>query len=78
MRVPSDRELDVSRRIVTGLAGVRQNICGQVAEIEIQVNPDGTFGYLHIEKNEARKQFDEGEGISVGQLLNLILRTLVS
>lgn len=27
----------MSRRLVTGLGGVRENICGQVAEIEIQV-----------------------------------------
>jgi hypothetical protein len=48
------------------------------AEIEVQINPDGTFGYLHIEKSETGRQFDEGEDVPIGQILNLILRTLLS
>jgi hypothetical protein len=57
--------------------GIQVEWCRPKAEIEVRVNPDGTFGYLHIEKGETGRRFDEGEGTPIGQLLNRILRTLV-
>jgi hypothetical protein len=77
-RVPQDR-LDGARPfaivpLVDG--GVQLEWRAESAEIELDIGPDGEFGYLLIDKTGDERRFEEGDDITPDEALALVASVL--
>lgn len=58
--------------------GVQMEWRGPFAEVEIEIGPEGKFGYLFIDKRGPERVFHEKDSATRSEILDLIAQTLIS
>jgi hypothetical protein len=56
--------------------GVQLEWRGVAEDIELDIGPDGAIGYLLIDRRQAERRFEEGDGLSWSEALDLVGRVL--
>lgn len=57
--------------------GVQMEWRGPSAEVEVEIGPEGDFGYLFIDKRGPERTFCEKDGATRKEILDLIAQTLI-
>ncbi len=56
--------------------GVQLEWRGATEDLELDIGPDGVIGYLLIDRRQDERRFEEGEGLSSSEALELVKRVL--
>lgn len=56
--------------------GVQAEWRGPGGVLEVEVSPDGTLGYLHVEGDGEQRRFTEADHVSLSRILTLVGRVL--